>query len=89
MLRLTSRLVIFEIDKERFMTDSKKMDVQPPPMHKGKPFVLIWADEVSVQQLRASNATFSEALGGLSGNEFGESAETTNGPQNEGADTTF
>jgi hypothetical protein len=59
------------------------------PDQNGKPFVLIWADEVAIGELRSKQIAFSEALGGIAGNETAENPETTNGPQNEGADTTF
>ncbi len=65
---------------------SINIKISPPPEN-NKPFALIWADEVSLDHLRAKGATFSEALGGVTGEELSESAEST-GSTPEAADTT-
>jgi hypothetical protein len=56
---------------------------------KNKPFILLWAEPHAVEVLKGANCAFSEATNGISQQVPPESAETTNGPQNEGADTTW
>ena len=70
------------------MNEPKKIVIKVPEKTNNEPFVLLWAEKASVELLKKSNITFSEALDGLSGSPVAETFETT-GATPESADTTI
>ena len=71
------------------MENKKKVEIKlTETKEKGKPMVLIFAEEQAVEELKKTNLIFSEHSEGLS-TEEDEKFESTQAGGNEGADTTF